>query len=104
MDIERQKHHMVESSHSEPIEDGLEMRNFSQLGGTEADEQEMRMLGRTQQLNVCTDFQQRHARRGFIIDKMIAKLPVHLNPRICLHINEYVGDCIDVSQLPSTDI
>lgn len=54
MDIERQKGHVVESSHSDPTEDGFEMRNYSQLGGTEADEQEMRMLGRTQQLNVCT--------------------------------------------------
>lgn len=54
MDIERQKVNVLETSHSDPTEDGIEMRNYSQLGGTEADEREMRMLGRTQQLNVCT--------------------------------------------------
>lgn len=36
-----------------PSMDGqFEMRNYSQLGGTENDERDMQMLGRTQQLNV----------------------------------------------------
>jgi hypothetical protein len=30
----------------------VEMRNMSQMTGTDADEHEMRMLGRVQQLNV----------------------------------------------------
>ncbi|KAH8891778.1 amino acid permease [Thozetella sp. PMI_491] len=34
-----------------PVEDGLESPKYSRLGGTEADEYEMRMLGRVQQLN-----------------------------------------------------
>lgn len=33
-------------------EHGMVMRNMSQLGGTDFDELEMRILGRTQQLNV----------------------------------------------------
>jgi len=32
-------------------EHGIELQNVSQLGGTQADEHEMRILGRTQQLN-----------------------------------------------------
>ncbi|KAK3353305.1 amino acid permease [Lasiosphaeria hispida] len=40
-----------ETSSNERLEDAYELRNVSQLGGTSADEQEMRMLGRTQQLN-----------------------------------------------------
>ncbi|KAK0113953.1 hypothetical protein ONS96_014802 [Cadophora gregata f. sp. sojae] len=51
MDIERQKGHVIASSHSDPTENAFEMRNYSKLGGTEVDDQEMRMLGRTQQLN-----------------------------------------------------
>lgn len=31
---------------------GYEMQSYSKLGGTEADEHDMQMLGRTQQLNV----------------------------------------------------
>lgn len=53
MDRKDQKDYVVESgSHSDPADNGFEMQNYSQLGGTHADEQEMRMLGRTQQLNV----------------------------------------------------
>lgn len=52
MDPGHQKDYAVESSHSDPADDGMEMRNFSQLGGTDMDEQEMRTMGRTQQLNV----------------------------------------------------
>jgi hypothetical protein len=36
---------------SEPVEDAVELSNFTQRG-TDTDEYEMRMLGRTQQLNV----------------------------------------------------
>lgn len=32
--------------------DDYEMRSFSRLGGTDADEHDMRVLGRVQQLNV----------------------------------------------------
>lgn len=35
-------------------DDGLEMRSRGKESGTEADMQDMRMLGRTQQLNVST--------------------------------------------------
>lgn len=40
------------SSNSEREDEGFEMRSYAQLGGTEADDNEMRMMGRTQQLNV----------------------------------------------------
>lgn len=33
-------------------EEGVEMRPITRLGGTDVDEHEMRVLGRTQQLNV----------------------------------------------------
>jgi hypothetical protein len=42
----------VERSNSSREEDGYELRSWSQLGGTDADEHDMQMLGRTQQLNV----------------------------------------------------
>jgi hypothetical protein len=51
MDIKPGNSQVVESSSTE--EGGFELRNYSQLGGTEADERDMQMLGRTQQLNVC---------------------------------------------------
>ncbi|CZT00284.1 hypothetical protein WAI453_012659 [Rhynchosporium graminicola] len=54
MDIEGQKGDATASSHFDPIEDAFEMRSYFQqpkLGGTEVDQREMRMLGRTQQLN-----------------------------------------------------
>jgi choline transport protein len=35
-------------------DDGLEMRNRGKHSGTDADMQDMRMLGKTQQLNVST--------------------------------------------------
>jgi len=52
MDAESPKGYTGEGSGSEPTDDAYEMRSLSQLGGTEADEYEMRMLGRIQQLNV----------------------------------------------------
>lgn len=42
--------HAAESPVSE--HGGYEMQSYSKLGGTEADEHDMQMLGRTQQLNV----------------------------------------------------
>lgn len=48
---ENGKLHVVESPSTE--NGGFELRNYSQLGGTENDERDMQMLGRTQQLNVC---------------------------------------------------
>jgi hypothetical protein len=46
------KNNVVERSNSSREEDGYELPNWSQLGGTDADEHDMQMLGRTQQLNV----------------------------------------------------
>jgi hypothetical protein len=45
------KNHIAESSSVE-ASDNIEMQNFSQLGGTSNDEHDMRLLGRTQVLNV----------------------------------------------------
>ena len=42
----------VEGSSSGRVDDGFQLRSVSQLGGTDADEGDMRMLGRIQQLNV----------------------------------------------------
>lgn len=36
------------------LEEGFELKDMSKLGGTQADEHDMRMLGRTQVLNVCS--------------------------------------------------
>jgi hypothetical protein len=51
MDNDLAKSHMAESSSVE-ANDNFEMQNISQLGGTNNDEHDMRMLGRTQVLNV----------------------------------------------------
>jgi hypothetical protein len=51
MDNEIMKNHIAESSSVE-ANDNIEMQNFSQLGGTSNDEHDMRLLGRTQVLNV----------------------------------------------------
>ena len=52
MALEVQKGYTVEGSNYEREDDGFELRSRTQLGGTEADEHDMRMLGRIQQLNV----------------------------------------------------
>jgi hypothetical protein len=54
MEPEIQKSFVVDgsNSNSERDDDGFELRSWAQLGGTEADEHDMRTLGRTQQLNV----------------------------------------------------
>ncbi|KAF8855458.1 amino acid transporter [Acephala macrosclerotiorum] len=49
MEIKPGHGNVVESPSTE--EGGFELRNYSQLGGTETDERDMQMLGRTQQLN-----------------------------------------------------
>jgi len=49
---EIQKGYAIEGSNSLPEEDGFELRSQNHLSGTEADEHDMRMLGRIQQLNV----------------------------------------------------
>ncbi len=50
MSDNEQKFYAAEGS-SSPDRDGFEMRSISKLGGTEADEHDMQMLGRTQVLN-----------------------------------------------------
>jgi len=52
MATEDTKAYVVEGSNSSREEAGFEMHSWSQLGGTEADEHDMQVLGRTQQLNV----------------------------------------------------
>lgn len=56
-DMETTKGYLETSS----IENGIEMRKLPQLGGTDADEYEMRILGRTQQLNVCHPIMNQHS-------------------------------------------
>jgi hypothetical protein len=56
MSSDNQKPYIVEdTSIPDHPDNGFELRNLSQLGGTEIDDHEMRMLGRTQQLNVSID-------------------------------------------------
>jgi hypothetical protein len=52
MATEFRKEFATDESSSDPENGAFEMQTRSKLGGTEADEQDMRMLGRTQQLNV----------------------------------------------------
>lgn len=49
------KSSVVEATSADKHEDGSDMPTRSKLGGTESDEHEMRMLGKTQQLNVRHD-------------------------------------------------
>jgi choline transport protein len=58
MDNEMIKNNIAENSSVE-ANDNFEMRNISQLGGTTNDEHDMRMLGRTQGLNVRTEERKR---------------------------------------------
>jgi hypothetical protein len=52
MEKETQNDYAVEQSNSEPEDDGFRLRGATALGGTDADENDMRVLGRIQQLNV----------------------------------------------------
>jgi len=49
------KSSVVEATSPEKPESGHEVPTTSKMGGTENDEHEMRMLGKTQQLNVSRD-------------------------------------------------
>ena len=49
---ETQNGSVVDQSNSEGEDDGFRLRGATALGGTDADENDMRVLGRVQQLNV----------------------------------------------------
>jgi hypothetical protein len=49
-----QKLQIIEGGSAHENDHGFELQNLSKLGGTEADDHDMRMLGRTQVLNVRT--------------------------------------------------
>jgi hypothetical protein len=51
MDNKSDDIHAIATPNSE--NGGFELQSYSKLGGTDADERDMQMLGRTQQLNVC---------------------------------------------------
>jgi hypothetical protein len=84
----------IDVAESPSIESGFELRNYSQLGGTENDERDMQMLGRTQQLNVrrlTPTF------RMFVsLTTITAQFQIHLNSRLCMHLDEHLGDRLDV--------
>jgi len=87
-----QKLYIVEGT-SSTDSDGFEMRSLSKLGGTEADEQEMRMLGRTQVLNVRTSRSRVLLFSLFSTDDLLTeKLPLHLDPGFCLYTDEHLGN------------
>ena len=46
----------IDESNSDRLENGLNVSDTTRLGGTDTDHQEMRMLGRIQQLNVQTSW------------------------------------------------
>lgn len=73
---------------------GFELRNYSQLGGTENDERDMQMLGRTQQLNV------RRSPPSFrvlvLLTIIAAQFSIHFNSRFCLHVDVHLGNCSHV--------
>src|SRR2546421_13012116 len=97
---EVQKGYAIESSNSKHEDDGFELRGQTQLRGTEADEHDMRMLGRIQQLNVRIS----HRRRVVPpTDILLAELSFYLYPGFCLHADEYMGDCTDVCALQLID-
>jgi hypothetical protein len=52
MEKETQNDSAVEQSNSELEDDGFQLRGATALRGTDADENDMRVLGRIQQLNV----------------------------------------------------
>ena len=83
------------NSLTDRVEDGIEMRNFSQLGGTDADEHEMRMLGRIQQLNVSGSASSQVLSSASVPLTTIPpeKLPLHLDIGLRLHPHEHLGNC-----------
>jgi len=93
MDNEMFKNNIVESSSVEAT-DNLEMQNISKLGGTNNDEHDMAMLGRTQVLNVRDRRIQKCCQH--ITYTGTAQLPLHLDFGICLYPDEHLGDRIDV--------
>jgi hypothetical protein len=54
MATELPKGYAVDGNSSEQVDEGFEMRSYSQMGGTVTDENDMQILGRIQQLNVST--------------------------------------------------
>ncbi len=63
MATEPPKSYAVVTSNYNREDAGFELRSRSQLRGTDADEHEMQMLGRTQQLNV-------RILRGILLDSI----------------------------------
>jgi hypothetical protein len=53
MATELEKGHAVEEVNFSHEDDGFDLPSAVQLGGTDTDKYEMRVLGRIQQLNVC---------------------------------------------------
>ena len=103
---EDQKGYILEDISPEREEAGFELSNLSQLGGTEADELDMRMLGRTQQLNVRIHTTLQRSPLSEIslqLTSLLAEFSFYLDPGLCLHTDEYVGDCTDVCALQLLD-
>ena len=87
------KNNIVESSSVEAT-DNLEMQNISKLGGTNNDEHDMAMLGRTQVLNVRDRRIQKCCQH--ITYTGTAQFSLHLDSGICLYPDEHLGNRIDV--------
>jgi hypothetical protein len=95
MATELPKGHAVEAMNISHEENGFEMRSSTYLRGTDTDEYEMRVLGRIQQLNVQIS-QILSLDMSPLTFHHLAEFSFYLYSGICLHSDEYVGDCPDV--------
>ena len=69
--------------------DEYEMKERSDMAGTNKDELDMQRLGRTQQLNVRIVLKQSPKTMMLM---PVAQLPLHLDSWVLLHGNEYLGN------------
>lgn len=97
MTHEVEKRGAIEDIIAEHEDDGFGLHSSRELGGTEADGDDMRMLGRTQQLNVrisrCRPYLDL---KCLLTNIALAELSFCLNPGVRMHTDEYLGDCTDV--------
>ena len=77
------------------LEYGLEGTTIpTRLGGTDADENDMRMLGRVQQLNASRPLTLAPPTYRCVLTewRVEEKLPVHLDSGLCMHAHVYLGN------------
>jgi len=99
MAAELEKRHAVDEVNFSHEDDGFDLPGAAQLGGTDTDKYEMRVLGRIQQLNVRSYVHLRY-RLDETCPPLTSDRPAEFSfyPYfgIRLYPDEYMGDCIDV--------